>query len=76
MSDLFAQLAIFFLGPTAVILANSRWRKWAPIVGLASQPFWFWTTIAHHQYPVLVTCVIYTGAWMFGFYNLWLKKGA
>lgn len=74
MSDLIAQLAILVLGPTAIVLANTQWRKAAPVVGLMSQPFWFWTTIAHHQWPVLATCFIYTGAWAFGFYNLWIKR--
>lgn len=74
MSDVIAQVAIFLLGPTAVILANTKRRRWAPIVGLASQPFWFWTTIANHQWPVLATCFIYTGAWGLGLYNLWIRR--
>jgi hypothetical protein len=77
MNDIAAQVMIFVLGPAAIWLTNHRSagvRKWAPIVGLSSQPFWFWTTFAHHQYPVLVTCVIYTYAWYRGFSNQWMIK--
>jgi hypothetical protein len=74
VSDLLAQLMILVLGPTAIVLANSEYRKWGPVVGLMSQPFWFWTTLVHHQWPVFCVSFIYTAAWARGFYNLWLRR--
>jgi hypothetical protein len=79
MSDIFAQVAIFVLGPTAIVLSNmhnAAVRRWAPVVGLSSQPFWFWTTAAHHQWPVFLTSIIYTAAWLRGLYNQWYSQSA
>jgi hypothetical protein len=78
VSDAIAQLAIFVMGPAAIALSNMRSpavRKWAPIVGISSQPFWFWTTAYHHQWPVFTTCFVYTASWAYGIYNQWRKHG-
>jgi len=67
------QVGILILGPTAVFLSQSgaRFRKWAPWVGLASQPFWFWSAISAHQWGVFCVSIIYTAAWARG---IWRKS--
>lgn len=43
--DQITQTAIALLGASAVWLSQSRtnrFQKWACIVGLLQQPFWFW----------------------------------
>ncbi|EHL24867.1 hypothetical protein KYG_00647, partial [Acidovorax sp. NO-1] len=45
-SDQIVQTALAFLGPTAIWLSQSRSQqiqRWACIVGLIGQPFWFWS---------------------------------
>jgi hypothetical protein len=61
------QVAIFVLGLTAMHLAASgtrRVRFVAGIVGLCSQPFWLWTTLANEQYLIAVLCIAYSWAWI------------
>ncbi len=63
--DKFAQGIIFILGIAAIILV-SRKNKWGFVCGLASQPFWFITTISNHQWPLVAMSVIYTISWAYG----------
>jgi len=35
-------------------------RRWGFIIGLCGQPFWFYTTINHHQWPFVVLTVLLT----------------
>lgn len=72
-----AQLGIFLLGATAVALANDhrpQWRKWSSVVGLTSQPFWFYASFTSHQWGVFASACLYTAAWARGFYYSWVKK--
>lgn len=72
-----SQIAIFVLGPLAVLLANDArplWRRWAPVVGLLSQPFWFYATYCAHQWGIFAVAFLYTAAWARGFYYGWIKK--
>jgi len=65
--NLLAQIAIVLLGVTAMQLVASkerRWRFWAGVLGLAAQPFWLWTTIAHEQYGISCLCGVYALAWV------------
>lgn len=61
------QLFIALFGLTALTMAlsqNARARKWAPLVGLASQPFWFAATIPTEQYGMVALCVAYTAVYL------------
>lgn len=72
-----AQLCILLLGVGAVYLANDpreSWRRWASVVGLASQPFWFYATIKAHQWGIVAAAVLYTCMWGRGFYHAWVKR--
>lgn len=69
------QLGIVVFGATAVILTQSRseyWRRRACWFGSAAQPFWAWTTIAHHQYGILAVSAFYAFGWFKGLWQWWL----
>lgn len=70
------QIAIFVLCLGAMFLTNDNragWRRWAPVLGLASEPFWFWTTWQHQQWGIFASAFFYTAAWARGFYYAWIK---
>lgn len=71
-SELITQTAIALLGPTAIWLSQSRsprFQRWACIVGLAGQPFWFWAVWDSGQWGVAVVCAL---AWLKGLWVHWL----
>jgi hypothetical protein len=71
------QIGIAIFGTTGVILSQMRAvkaRKWAPIVGLLGQVFWFWATISNRQWGMVFMSVVYSGAWMLGVYNYWFAE--
>lgn len=67
------QLAIALFGLTALLFAMGNHpgrRKWAPVIGLAGQPFWFVATVPTGQWGMVALCAAYTlvyarAAWMF-----------
>lgn len=63
---IWSQVGIALLGPTAVFLAQSGRRRVASCVGLASQPFWFWSAYHAHQWGVFFVAIIYAGVWAYG----------
>lgn len=72
------QLAIALTGAAAIWLVNDRravWRRWASVIGLAGQPFWFHAAIAAEQWGVLALTCIYTAAWVRGWWNEWRRPG-
>ena len=46
-------------------------RKWAPVFGLAGQPFWFYETYDHEQWGFFFLTVAYTGLWLKGLAKMW-----
>ena len=52
-------------------LKNQKLNKYAPILGLLSQPFWFYTTWMHEQWGIFALSFFYTYAWMIGIKNKW-----
>lgn len=69
----FQQLGICVPGVIAIWLAMGRAPKWAPIFGLASEPFWLWTAIEHSQWGIIALCVLYTASWARGIKTHWMK---
>jgi hypothetical protein len=70
------QVAIFVFGIAAVWLSQDprpKWTRFACVFGLASQPFWFYTTATHHQWGIFASAFLYTYAWVRGFYHHWVK---
>jgi len=76
MLDQISQYAIMILGPLAVWVVGwkSKHRRWGYAIGLLSQPFWFYTVIYNHQYPIVIAAVVYTFGWCVGIWNYWVKK--
>ena len=77
MIEIISQIIISLTGIIAIILAqtkNMKYRKYGAIIGLIGQPFWFVTAYNHQQWGIFTLSFFYTGAWIFGVYNLWWKK--
>ena len=75
MNKIIPQVAIMIFGCSAIWLVGRRekWRRWGYILGLCSQPFWFWTTLAHRQYGIFFLCLWYTYSWGQGVWNYWIR---
>ena len=74
MIDAISQIGIFVFGILSVILIAKK-NKWGIVCGLLSQPFWFATSILHHQWGISLINLVYTGSWVYAVYN-WFKKDA
>jgi hypothetical protein len=71
-----SQIAIPCMSLPAMWLANDHRpevRKWGCVLGMLSEPFWFYTTIVNHQWGIFFAAFFYTYAWVRGFYNQWLR---
>lgn len=67
------QIALVFFGVGAVWLTQHKdpeHRRWAPIIGLLGQPFWFYA--AYPQPGMLIVVTLYTLVWMQGIYRQWV----
>lgn len=75
---LFVQVFILVTGAAAIWLINQRGqlKRWGAVIGLASQPFWFYTTIKAGQWGMVALSVWYTVAWLQGVWNHWIRLGA
>ena len=71
------QIAIAMTGVIAIFLSqqsNEKLKKYACILGLIGQPFWFYETYKAEQWGIFVMCFLYTWMWGLGFYNNWVKR--
>lgn len=69
------QLAIGLCGVAAIFLSQDKResrRRYACLFGLASQPFWFYTTWHAQQYGIFALCFLYMFSWLRGFYGHWI----
>jgi hypothetical protein len=69
------QLAIGLLGVSAILLSQSRndeHRRYACLVGIAAQPFWFYATYTAEQWGIFILSFFYTAAWARGVWNYWI----
>ena len=66
-----------FLSQTVIIIFNlvnsylltlkdHRVRRWAYVLGLAAQPCWFYTTLVHGQWGILVLTLWFTAMYAKG----------
>lgn len=46
-------------------------RRFAPILGLIGQPFWFYSAWAAEQWGIFVLCFLYTASWLRGLRAHW-----
>ncbi len=64
------------LGSTSIWLVSrtEKWSRWGYIIGLMSQPFWFYNSYINEQWGILLMSCFYTYSWSQGVYNYWIKK--
>lgn len=68
-----SQILLLLTGGAAGILVANK-NKWGQILGLLSQPFWFYSNYTTQQYGALVLVIFYTFVWMWGIYIWFYKK--
>ncbi len=71
------QVGIALTGVMAIWLSqqgNESLKKYACIFGLASQPFWFYSSYISGQWGIFGLCFFYTYAWIVGFKAHWVKN--
>lgn len=68
--DLLSQFLILCLGGASIWLVSRResWNRWGFVIGLLSQPFWFYTTLEAKQYGVFLLNLWYTYSFCQGIY--------
>ena len=67
------QVALVVFGVGAVYLTqckSAKARRWAPVVGLLGQPFWF--AAAWGQPGMLAVVTLYTAVWAKGCFTAWV----
>lgn len=73
------QLGIAILGTLAMFLtqqSNVMLKKYACLFGLASQPFFLYSTFTSALWGLFFVSIVATGVWMLGLYNYWVKPPA
>lgn len=69
-------IAVFGVGAIWLVgCTTPKVRRWGYVLGLAAQPFWFWTTVAHKQYGITALCLFYGVSWARGLYKHWRTTG-
>ena len=71
----FDQVAIAILGSLAIWLSQQKQvsrAKWACIIGMAGQPFWFYASWKAEQWGIFFSTALYCYAWWIGFKRYWL----
>lgn len=72
------QAGITVFSGLAAWLTNDRRqvvRKWAPVFGLVSQPFWIASSLQSGAWGVLLISGWYTLCWARGIRNSWFSNG-
>lgn len=70
------QFLMAFFGLTALYCAmgnSARLRKWAPIIGIAGQPAWFWFAWQSQAWGLGLLVLAYTLVYANGIYVQWCK---
>ena len=64
--DLIAQIWIVVFGIPSIWLISriESWKRWGYIIGLCSQPAWWYTAIKNEQHGVLILCIWFTYSWI------------
>tara|TARA_Y100000296_G_C4945188_1_gene143460 strand:- start:110 stop:349 length:240 start_codon:yes stop_codon:yes gene_type:complete len=71
-----AESIIFILGAASVWVSQGANAKYACILGLIAQPFWFYVTFIAEQWGLFALTVVYTFAWVRGINTYWRKDGS
>lgn len=70
------QLALAVFGLTALYMAtgnNPRGRRWAPLVGLAGQPFWIVFAVQAQAWGLLALSLAYSAVYVRGAWLQWRR---
>lgn len=71
------QIGIVVFSVTAAALTqstNRQRRRYACLFGLASQPFWFWSSWQSESWGVFAISFVYAGIWAWGVYVHWIRS--
>ena len=71
------QFLMAFFGLTSIYCAmgnSPRLRKWAPVIGLAGQPFWAWFAWQSQAWGLAVLVLTYTLVYCNGIRVQWRKS--
>ena len=71
------QLFIAMFGLTSIWCAmghNAKARKWAPVIGLAGQPFWFAFALDTKAWGLLALVAAYTAVYVRGILVQWRPR--
>ena len=63
-----ASQSAIFMGPVGAMLLGSG-SRWGFIIGLVTQPFWFYTSFRHRQWGIFIASIFYTFGWAMGVYR-------
>jgi hypothetical protein len=64
----FASQVAIFIGPVGAILLGDG-SRWGFVLGLATQPFWFYTSFRHRQWGIFIASIFYASGWAIGVYR-------
>ena len=76
MMNNIVQFLLLVTSAVAVFLTqqqNENLKKFAPIVGLISQPFWIYATYNANQWGMFILSIFYILIWCIGIKNYYLK---
>lgn len=71
------QIWIACLGVLAIDFSqskNTKLHRFASILGLLGQPFWFYMAYKNEAWGVGFLCLLYTRSWFRGFKKYWIDK--
>jgi hypothetical protein len=71
------QISIALTGVAAIWLtqqSNENWKRYACILGIIGQPFWFYSAYKAEQWGIFILCFFYTYSWSLGVWNNWIKS--
>jgi hypothetical protein len=69
-----AQFVIVVTGVISIWLTQQRreeWKRYACLVGLSGQPFWFYTSYQGEQWGIFILTIFYTYTWLLGYSIHW-----
>lgn len=79
LSDQVVQAVIATTGPAAIWLSQARslqFRRWASVIGMASQPFWYLALKDSPHWGIIVVAVVSAMGWAMGLWVHWIAPRA
>jgi len=57
-----------------LVARTDKYKKWGYIFGIASTPFWIYSSLKTHQWGIFALSLWFAYSWAMGIYNYWIKK--